>query len=100
MVSMKAENASGCSDESLSIVRIGGVNLPRTDISAVLGKTPLLANLSQPELQNLAGRTVRKLFSAGELICPVTGCTREGQAGRKKWFLSIPYGMAMTVSLT
>jgi CRP-like cAMP-binding protein len=68
MVSMKAENASGCSDESLSIVRIRGVNLPRTDISAVLGKTPLLANLSQPELQNLASRTVRKLFSAGELI--------------------------------
>lgn len=35
---------------------------------AVLGTTPLLANLSPSELQNLAGRTVRKLFSAGELI--------------------------------
>jgi len=65
---MKPEYATGRSDESLSIVRIRVVNPPRTDIAAVLGKTPLLANLSQPELQNLAGRTVRKLFSAGELI--------------------------------
>jgi CRP-like cAMP-binding protein len=68
MIAMKAEKASGCSDESLSIVRIRAVNLPRTDIASVLGKTPLLANLSQPELQNLAARTVRKLFSAGELV--------------------------------
>jgi CRP/FNR family transcriptional regulator len=44
------------------------VSLQRTDIAAVLGRTPLLASLSQPELQNLAARTVRKLFSAGELI--------------------------------
>jgi CRP/FNR family transcriptional regulator len=44
------------------------VNVPRTDLVAVLGKTPLLANLSQPELQNLSARTVRKLFSTGELI--------------------------------
>ena len=56
------------SDESLSIDRINPVNAPRTDLVAVLGKTPLLANLSQPELQNLAARTVRKLFSTGELI--------------------------------
>lgn len=41
---------------------------PRIDLAGVLGKTPLLANLSQPELQNLAARTVRKLFSAGEII--------------------------------
>ena len=44
------------------------MNAPRIDLVAVLGKTPLLANLSQPELQNLAARTVRKLFSTGELI--------------------------------
>lgn len=44
------------------------MNAPRTDLIAVLGKTPLLANLSQPELQNLAARAVRKLFSSGELI--------------------------------
>jgi CRP/FNR family transcriptional regulator len=65
---MKPDCIGSCSDESLSIVRISPVNLPRTDLVAVLGKTPLLANLSQPELQNLAARTVRKLFSAGELI--------------------------------
>lgn len=40
----------------------------RIDLAAVLAKTPLLANLSQPELQTLAARTVRKLFTAGELI--------------------------------
>jgi len=41
---------------------------PRTDLAAVLVRTPLFAGLSQPELHNLAARTVRKLFSAGELI--------------------------------
>lgn len=40
----------------------------RLDLAAVLAKTPLLASLSPPELQHLAVRTVRKLFSAGELI--------------------------------
>lgn len=44
------------------------MNAPRTDLAAVLGKTPLLATLSPSELHNLAARTVRKLFSAGELI--------------------------------
>jgi hypothetical protein len=73
---MKAEEASACSDESLSIVRIISVTLPRTDIAAVLGKTPLLANLSQPELQNLAVRTVRKLFSAGRRLGTLNSCCR------------------------
>ena len=41
---------------------------PRIDLAGVLGKTALLSNLSQPELQMLAARTVRKLFSAGELL--------------------------------
>ena len=41
---------------------------PRIDLAAVLARTPLLATLSAAELQNLAARTVRKLFSAGELI--------------------------------
>jgi CRP/FNR family transcriptional regulator len=44
------------------------VTLQRTDLAAVLAKIPLLANLSPAELQTLAARTVRKLFSAGELI--------------------------------
>jgi CRP/FNR family transcriptional regulator len=44
------------------------VSAQRTDLVAVLGKTALLSNLSQPELQMLASRTVRKLFSAGELL--------------------------------
>lgn len=40
----------------------------RIDLAAVLQQTTLLAGLSQPELQMLAARTVRKLFSAGELL--------------------------------
>ena len=40
----------------------------RIDLAAVLEKTALLSSLSQPELQTLAARTVRKLFSAGELL--------------------------------
>jgi CRP-like cAMP-binding protein len=44
------------------------VTSQRTDLAAVLGKTALLSSLSQPELQMLAARTVRKLFSAGELL--------------------------------
>lgn len=40
----------------------------RIDLAAVLGKTALLGGLSQPELHTLAARTVRKLFSAGELL--------------------------------
>ena len=41
---------------------------PRTDLEAVLARTPLFAGLSQPELHHLVARTVHKLFSAGELI--------------------------------
>jgi len=44
------------------------VSAPRTDLFACLEKTALLSGFSQPELQMLAARTVRKLFSAGELI--------------------------------
>jgi CRP/FNR family transcriptional regulator len=44
------------------------VTSQRTDLAAVLGKTALLSSLSQPELQMLAARSVRKLFSAGELL--------------------------------
>jgi CRP/FNR family transcriptional regulator len=40
----------------------------RIDLAAVLARTSLLATLSVAELQTLAARTVRKLFSAGELI--------------------------------
>jgi CRP/FNR family transcriptional regulator, cyclic AMP receptor protein len=41
---------------------------PRIDIAAVLERTDLLKSLSPPELQTLAARTVRKLFTAGELL--------------------------------
>jgi len=44
------------------------VTAQRIDLAAVLEKTALLSSLSQPELQTLAARTVRKLFSAGELL--------------------------------
>lgn len=41
---------------------------PRIDLAAVLEQTDLLQNLSKPELQMLAGCTVRKLFAANELL--------------------------------
>ncbi|WP_109488105.1 Crp/Fnr family transcriptional regulator [Occallatibacter savannae] len=41
---------------------------PRIDLSQVLAKGPLLADLSPNELQLLAARTVRKLFVSGELL--------------------------------
>jgi CRP/FNR family transcriptional regulator len=44
------------------------VTVQRIDLAAILQKAALLSNLSQPELQMLAARTVRKLFSAGELL--------------------------------
>jgi len=44
------------------------VSAQRIDLGAVLEKTPLLSGLSPSELQLLAARTVRKLFSAGELL--------------------------------
>lgn len=40
----------------------------RTNLAEVLGKAALLAGLSERELQLLAARTVRKLFSTGELL--------------------------------
>ena len=40
----------------------------RTDLAAALGKTALLSSLTPVELKTLAARTVRKLFSAGELL--------------------------------
>jgi CRP/FNR family transcriptional regulator len=44
------------------------VSAERTDLATALGKTALLSSLSPAELQTLAARTVRKLFSAGELL--------------------------------
>jgi CRP/FNR family transcriptional regulator len=44
------------------------VNPEPTNLSAVLANAPLFSSLSQPELQLLVRRTVRKLFSAGEQI--------------------------------
>ncbi|HEY6490636.1 MAG TPA: Crp/Fnr family transcriptional regulator [Terracidiphilus sp.] len=42
--------------------------LPRIDLASTLKKTALLSGLSETELHSLAARTVRKLFSAGELL--------------------------------
>lgn len=44
------------------------MNAARTDLVEILGKTALLACLSQAELQSLAALTTRKRFSAGELL--------------------------------
>jgi CRP/FNR family transcriptional regulator len=44
------------------------VTSQRIDLAAVLEKTALLSSLSPPELQMLATRSVRKLFSTGELL--------------------------------
>lgn len=44
------------------------VTAQRIDLGAILEKTALLSSLSPSELQLLAVRTVRKLFSAGELL--------------------------------
>jgi CRP/FNR family transcriptional regulator len=44
------------------------VSAERTNLAAVLEKTALLSSLSPAELQLLAARTVRKRFSAGELV--------------------------------
>ena len=41
---------------------------PRIDLASVLEKTALFGNLSPAEIQHLAARTTRKLFSAGELL--------------------------------
>jgi CRP/FNR family cyclic AMP-dependent transcriptional regulator len=41
---------------------------PRTDLTSVLKKAALLTNLSCAELEMLAARTVRKHFSAGQLL--------------------------------
>ncbi len=41
---------------------------PRINLADVLQKAALLAGLSQPELQLLAARTVRKIFNEGELL--------------------------------
>lgn len=44
------------------------MSTPRIDLAQVLAKAPLLADLSPNELQQLAARTVRKLFVSGELL--------------------------------
>ena len=44
------------------------LNTKRMDLAAVLHKTALFSSLSQPELQLLAARTVRKMFVAGEVL--------------------------------
>ncbi len=44
------------------------MTIERYDLAGVLQKTTLLSSLSPSELQLLAARTVRKLFSAGELL--------------------------------
>ena len=44
------------------------MNTKHMDLAAVLQKTALFSSLSQPELEMLAARTIRKLLSAGEVL--------------------------------
>jgi CRP/FNR family transcriptional regulator len=44
------------------------VSTERTDLATALGKTALFSSLSAAELQTLALRSVRKLFSSGESL--------------------------------
>lgn len=44
------------------------MNAPRIELTSVLAKTPLLSGLTEEELKTLASRTVRKLYSTGELL--------------------------------
>ena len=44
------------------------MNAERIDLAAALGKTALLSSLTPEELRTLSARTVRKLFSTGELL--------------------------------
>jgi CRP/FNR family transcriptional regulator len=44
------------------------MSVERINLAAVLGQSPFLSSLSPPELQMLTSHTVRKLFSAGELL--------------------------------
>jgi len=44
------------------------MSVERTNLAAVLGKSPFLSSLSPAELQLLSSRTVRKLFSSSELL--------------------------------
>ena len=44
------------------------MTVERSDLAAALGKTALLSGLTPVELKTLSARTVRKLFSAGELL--------------------------------
>ncbi len=48
--------------------RILPMSAPHIELTSVLERTPLLASLSQPELQQLAARTARKFLSAGQLL--------------------------------
>jgi len=44
------------------------VSTERIDLAVVLQKSAMLSSLSSPELQQLAARTSRKVFSAGEVL--------------------------------
>ena len=43
-------------------------NSKRSDLSSVLQKAALFSSLSQPELQELAAKAIRKVASAGEIL--------------------------------
>ena len=57
----------------------------RIDLAAILQKTSLFSNLSSPEVQLLAARTVRKFFRTGEVLfyegSPAKECTSSREAG-------------------
>jgi CRP-like cAMP-binding protein len=43
-------------------------NVKRTDPASVLQKAALFSSLSQPEMQELAAKAIRKLYSPGEIL--------------------------------
>jgi len=54
--------------EEYSPDRILQMKMERTNLADVLKQAALLSNLSDPELELLSARTVRKMFSKGELL--------------------------------
>jgi CRP/FNR family transcriptional regulator len=44
------------------------LNTKRIDLAAILQKTALFSSLSQPELELLAARTIRKILGTGEVL--------------------------------
>jgi CRP-like cAMP-binding protein len=57
-----------CRSVQLAYGRISPMSASHIDLTSVLERAPLLASLSQPELQQLAARTARKFLGTGQLL--------------------------------